>query len=427
MRGILIFLLLCSIHVKAELIFVIELSRHGARMPQTNPSEKDFPWIKGFMELTPAGMRQHYLFGTALRKRYIESASHKILGEEYNREEILIMAVNHTRTLASAHAQLLGLYPEMKGKKINPNLVQKAIPPNEMDYKEMIKSLGEYTVMYGVGIEPIITVQSDIDKLFYSEKACKSTPDLINYHKNNIKAEIAKKEEEFKDIKKKLKEAMKIKDENKGNTIDEVTKYRDVLISGITDGELDDNLQKLVDESLPLYLYHKYDMHIKSEYKEYLLAKLMATPLLKQVKTYLIKAKENKNGKLKYVMNVASDTLMQAILYQILKEQYYLSFASGLFLELYKKGDSYEVQAIFNNAECTYKLNDFLTFIDQITYNEAEFEHYCNTLVTEERIEENLLLPFIISTATLVLVVIAMIILVKDKPKEENETPSLIY
>jgi hypothetical protein len=51
-----------------ELLFVNEVCRHGARAPETDTQPEGFPNGKGM--LTSSGIRQHYLLGRQLRKRY---------------------------------------------------------------------------------------------------------------------------------------------------------------------------------------------------------------------------------------------------------------------------------------------------------------------------------------------------------------------
>ena len=59
--------------------------------------------------LTPQGMRQRYLKGRKNRERYIEK--HLLLSPEHIPGEIYIQSTAKERTIQSAYAELLGLYP----------------------------------------------------------------------------------------------------------------------------------------------------------------------------------------------------------------------------------------------------------------------------------------------------------------------------
>ena len=57
---------------KSKLIYVLEISRHGAKYPSKNMTPPvDAVSLKG--QLTGVGMRQHYLLGTFLNQDYIKN------------------------------------------------------------------------------------------------------------------------------------------------------------------------------------------------------------------------------------------------------------------------------------------------------------------------------------------------------------------
>jgi hypothetical protein len=108
-----------------QLVFVQELFRHGARYPIYNaPDNLDIR--QDFGELTPVGMRQHFILGQALRKRYIQTLS--FLSPTYNHTQIYIRSSDVNRTLMSAQSQLLGLYYE-QGPTLEPSLRNISVPP----------------------------------------------------------------------------------------------------------------------------------------------------------------------------------------------------------------------------------------------------------------------------------------------------------
>ena len=53
-------------------------------------------------------MRQHYLLGKAIRKRYVDD--YKLLSPHYNHNELKVRSTLVDRTLMSAESHLAGLY-----------------------------------------------------------------------------------------------------------------------------------------------------------------------------------------------------------------------------------------------------------------------------------------------------------------------------
>ena len=76
-------------YIQGELQLVIEIFRHGSRYPITDYEFWDSKMqIKHSGELSPTGMRQHYILGQILRKEYIENL--KYLSPQYNNSELYV-------------------------------------------------------------------------------------------------------------------------------------------------------------------------------------------------------------------------------------------------------------------------------------------------------------------------------------------------
>ena len=89
-----------------ELVFVEEISRHGARAP----AEREiFPWTRdpadNFQtgsQLTAMGMRQHYLIGRQIRAHYLEEMGLAPL--DWNKDDFKFYSTDSHRTLESAQS-----------------------------------------------------------------------------------------------------------------------------------------------------------------------------------------------------------------------------------------------------------------------------------------------------------------------------------
>mmetsp|Transcript_31463 Transcript_31463/g.31148 ORF Transcript_31463/g.31148 Transcript_31463/m.31148 type:complete len:252 (+) Transcript_31463:38-793(+) len=156
---ILLFILACD----AALVSVVETFRHGARSPVKQFSWDDAVWPQGYGELTPEGMRQHYLNGVEFRRRYIETA--QLLGPSYSVEQVYVRSTNLNRTLMSAESQLFGLFPQ--GAQIkNQILAQKAVPPIQVTGVANVQAeLGLNAVANRYQMIPINTVTEPYDNM----------------------------------------------------------------------------------------------------------------------------------------------------------------------------------------------------------------------------------------------------------------------
>jgi hypothetical protein len=97
--------------------------------------EKDYWGAPG--QLTPTGMRQHYLNGQVFRKRYIDE--YKLLSPTYNPEEVYVRATDVNRTIMSAQSQLLGWYPDSAYQLESEETAQRAVPPMQIANLEDIQ------------------------------------------------------------------------------------------------------------------------------------------------------------------------------------------------------------------------------------------------------------------------------------------------
>ena len=81
----------------SQLLFIFELTRHGARAPYEDIKPEEFHVGKGM--LTASGMRQTYLKGRYARERYIN-----FLSPEFNEDEVFVQSTDMDRTIQSGYA-----------------------------------------------------------------------------------------------------------------------------------------------------------------------------------------------------------------------------------------------------------------------------------------------------------------------------------
>lgn len=143
-----IFLSLVSAsHAEERLIFAVDLIRHGDRTPIHETIKEPYLWPEGLGQLTPEGVNRSYNMGAQLRRYYVEET--QLLPENFNVETLYVASTNKDRTLMSAQAFLMGLYPSGTGPKLVDN--QPSVPfgmqpipvhsvPKEVDHLSTPKS-----------------------------------------------------------------------------------------------------------------------------------------------------------------------------------------------------------------------------------------------------------------------------------------------
>ena len=160
-----------------NLLFVWMHFRHGARGSYKSFDYKNWKdilnekWI-GAGELTPIGMRMHYLLGVAIRKKY-----KNFLSLNYNPNEIYIISTNVNRTLVSAYSNLEGIfYKSTKDKNINEKIINKELIINYNYSKQLnnkIKSLKNNSMEKDINVFPVhIYNEKDLKFQLYRTEVC---------------------------------------------------------------------------------------------------------------------------------------------------------------------------------------------------------------------------------------------------------------
>ena len=172
-----------------KLLFVWEHFRHGARQPYSSFDTKNWKDIlnehwKGFGELTPVGMRMHYLLGTSIKRKYSD-----FLGD-YNPNEILIRSTDVNRTILSAFSTLQGIYNNTNNFNLNNNQIKLGLIQNKnysTKISEKIISLGNKALEGGYGVYPVHIYPTNFDHQYqlFRKDECPGIEKYINEIKNS--------------------------------------------------------------------------------------------------------------------------------------------------------------------------------------------------------------------------------------------------
>ncbi len=93
-----------------KVIASVEFFRHGARAPIVNFEEnKNLYFLTGKHQLTINGLRQHFLLGKWIKRRYVNDENHKLLNENSISKDIKVFSSPYQRTIFSASSHILGL------------------------------------------------------------------------------------------------------------------------------------------------------------------------------------------------------------------------------------------------------------------------------------------------------------------------------
>ena len=167
-----------------KLLFVWEHFRHGARQPYSSFDDINWKDIlnenwNGYGELTPLGMRMHYLLGISTKEKY------KYFINEYNPNEILIRSTDVNRTILSAFATLQGLYND-SNYILNDEQIKRSIIQNK-NYSEEITNLKNSEIEGERSFFPVHIFPTNYDHQYqlFRKNECPGIEKYINEIKNS--------------------------------------------------------------------------------------------------------------------------------------------------------------------------------------------------------------------------------------------------
>ena len=125
-------------YITCERLFVFEHFQHGARAPikgvdpTTNKDLLKEEW-NADGELTPSGLRMHYLLGAINQKKYSD-----FISSPPNMNDLLVYSTDSNRTIMSAYAHLQGMFNNTE-EKLSDEQVEKAFDILENStYKDVL-------------------------------------------------------------------------------------------------------------------------------------------------------------------------------------------------------------------------------------------------------------------------------------------------
>lgn len=166
----------------ADVVSVVEACRHGARSPLDVYAWDQGVWPQGLGELTPEGMRMHYLNGVEFRSRYAGT----VFSDTFYSSQIYVRSTDVNRTIMSAQSQLDGLFP--LGPTLNSTQVANAVPPMSVQNLSAIQNtLGLVSIQGQYQPVPIHVMENQYDHVLvgYKPEVCPAIAQIMNEVQNS--------------------------------------------------------------------------------------------------------------------------------------------------------------------------------------------------------------------------------------------------
>ena len=345
--------------VFAEIVYFIEVCRHGARSPSDFMEWDEGRWPDGPSALTPEGMRQQYLIGVHLRERYI--IENKLLPEEYDSSLLYAVTSTAERAQRSIQCQLHGLYPS-----------------NHYDYlidpSPPIKISEAFDFNNTVNITGFVIHSFLTDPMLHSKDEC---PEYANYIK------IRKKSRGMKKIFEKYEDVVKIVEYTYKVTRDDAEDLTLNVIASIRSNKFHGNSwnpvfnEGFIQKAQELYMETK----TYASYSPSFIARFAGSDFFNNIIEQIIQVIEGKMMKKASIYSAHDTTLYNifATLGMTLIKQ--PPFASVLLFEVLKENEEFFIRMIYNMKEMIMPgclstkcpINIFLDYIQhRVFFNTTE-------------------------------------------------------
>ena len=185
MRNIVVMIILSCILLQiivCEIRFAFSFWREGARAPELTSNEDNVDILGESWnspgDLSPSGMRMHYLLGRRNREIWAN-----LLSESYKPNEIFVRSTGYNSTISSAISHLQGLYPAFTGPTLTDLQIGKAIPPtsNADDLITPINDAGIAALPNRINVAPVHIIDNNNDNFFfYDPLYCPPIKDIFS-------------------------------------------------------------------------------------------------------------------------------------------------------------------------------------------------------------------------------------------------------
>uniref|UniRef100_A0A914DPJ1 Lysosomal acid phosphatase n=1 Tax=Acrobeloides nanus TaxID=290746 RepID=A0A914DPJ1_9BILA len=320
--------------------------RHGDRTPSvlipTDVNNTEETWEIGLGELTKLGLQQEFRLGRFLRERY-----DGFLSKKYSPFEIYVRSSDYNRTLASAQANMAGLFSPTDEEIFMPDLKWRPIP--------------------------VHTIPKYLDRLFYDKILCPNAEAELN--------RVYEEDAKVKQIERENANMLRYLGEKSGLgkipiPLKDMWNLFDPLNSIASHPE-DHDLPSWVNQTIKDEIWRLYDLCCTFLYSTNILARLRAGPLFAEVLNRMkSKVQNTLDSREKFYAYSSHDTSVAGILagFGIFPEIFPL-YATLVLVEMHQK-DSQNIVRIFYKNET-----------DQPKMFEYEIPG-CKTPCTLEKLEE---------------------------------------
>ena len=212
-------LLVTNSLVTSQPKMVVEVFRHGARGPIYGANDV---WGNYVGQLTPVGMRMHYLLGVALKDKYPH-----LLGK-YDPAKIIIRSTNYNRTIMSAYSQLYGIYGGTGPGFTGAHADVLSIPPYaDYDSNNTMRNLTNDAALPGkFQVLPLHVDSLTTDKLLRGSEGCPPSWDPWSFENLGDEETASVFKNDLAEISKKMKAAgLKVE------SLDDLAAYGDTAIA----------------------------------------------------------------------------------------------------------------------------------------------------------------------------------------------------
>lgn len=155
----------------SDVIMIVQMTRHGARTPESRVGQHKWIDELGIGELTPVGQRQHFNLGRINKRRYPS-----LFSKPLQHDEFWIRSTDFNRTIESAFSHMIGLQNHQKqGNLLFTNDHPNLFPPLPQRYLNLLDNEDRFRTPLPLGIKPFpirTKLRENEDDMFIGGDIC---------------------------------------------------------------------------------------------------------------------------------------------------------------------------------------------------------------------------------------------------------------